>query len=67
MDSVKGYADDATLISTSEEIHIKILSEVDSKAREIGLLLMCISIIIYDGSKFYLMASPSWEVQLSQL
>ena len=51
--SMKGYADDATLISTSEEIHCTVLSEVDSKAREIGLLLKpskCVS-VLYDGSK----------------
>ena len=52
--SVKGYADDATLISTSKEIHTTVLSKVDFKAREIGLLLKpskCVS-LLYDGSKF---------------
>ena len=52
--SAKGYADDATLISTSREIHATVLSQVDSKAKEIGLLLKpskCIS-LLYDGSKF---------------
>ena len=46
--------DDATLISTSKEIHITVLSKVDSKAREIGLLFKlskCVS-LLYDGSKF---------------
>ena len=51
---MKGYVDDATLISTSKEIHTTVLSEVDSKTREIGLLLKplkCVS-LLYDGSKF---------------
>jgi len=51
--SVKGYADDATLISTSKEVYTTVLSEVDSKAREIGRLLKpskCVS-LIYDGSE----------------
>ena len=32
--SVNRYADDATLISTSKEIHTTVLSQVDSKARD---------------------------------
>ena len=51
---MKACADDATLISTSKEIHTTVLSEADSKARVIGLLLKlsrCVSLLC-DGSKF---------------
>ena len=43
------------MIPTSEEIHSKVLSEIDSKAREIGLLLKpskCVS-AFYNGSKYF--------------
>jgi len=52
--STKAYADDATLISTSEEVHTKVLKEVDLKASDIGLKLKpskCVS-LLFNGTRF---------------
>jgi len=62
------YADDTTLISTSKDVHATVLSQVDSKAREIGLLLKPnVSLSYMMVPSFYLTVSPSLEVQLSPL
>ncbi|XP_065907873.1 uncharacterized protein [Dysidea avara] len=44
----------ATLISTSKEVHTKVLTEIDSKAGDVGLKLKpskCVS-LLFDGTKF---------------
>jgi len=38
--SIKVYADDATLISTSKEVHTEVLTEIDLKAGDVGLNLI---------------------------
>ncbi|XP_065896220.1 uncharacterized protein [Dysidea avara] len=51
--SVKGYADDATLISTNLETHSSVLQEIDKKAADLDLTLKpskCVS-FLFDGSK----------------
>jgi len=48
--SVKGHADDATLISTNLLTHSSVLQEIDRKAADLDLSSKCIS-FLFDGTK----------------
>ena len=61
--SVKAYADNATLLSTSKETHQTLLLELDDKCSEIGLQIhpnKCVS-FVFNGQKIcrkYAVAPP---------
>jgi len=51
--SIKGYADDATLISTNIDSHCSILQEIDKRAANLHLMLKpfkCV-LFLFDGVK----------------